>query len=665
MDRTLSAGTKKKPSVHRLRVLPFDTVLDVPEGTTILDALRGAGLPIGSSCGGKGTCGDCLVKISEGEVASRASASLPEVIRKQGYALACLTPVRGDVSLVLPKFEQLEIKTVSSSRSSEEAGSDVSGIFGIDPAVTRVPVRLPASSLENNSSDLKRLRQELCREHGISLTGCEYSALKKLAGAVRAKDGRVSAVLFRSGDSFTLLDIRAAEENEKTFGIACDIGTTTVVLNVFDLSSGTMVGSASSLNQQISRGEDVISRIEYARKPGRLRELHDLIAATVNRLIERAAEAAGISPSDIYLAAFAGNTTMTHLFLNLDPRYIREEPYIPTINDVPVLSNRSLRLNMNAEARVYFAPAVGSYVGGDITAGLLGTPVLHPSEKTFLFIDAGTNGEIVVGGRDWLMTCACSAGPAFEGAGTRCGMPATVGAIDRIALDEGGRAEYSVIGGMKPKGLCGSGMVDLLAELFGRGFIDRAGKFTDRARATRWTGTGSDEGFLIEKARRTHWGRDILITEKDISNLIRTKAAVFSACSLLLKNVGLSFDRLDSVYIAGGFGQHLDVENAVRIGLLPDLPRSRFLYLGNTSLFGAGLILLAEKNRASVEEIAGKMTYVELNAEPNYMNEYTGAMFLPHTRMEYFPSLRSEGRELPGKGLISKDRPMRKEEKNG
>jgi len=298
---------------------------------------------------------------------------------------------------------------------------------------------------------------------------------------------------------------------------------------------------------------------------------------------------------------------------------------------------------MNPEARIHFAPSVGSYVGGDITAGLLCTPILRHSEKTFLFIDAGTNGEIVVGNREWLVTCACSAGPAFEGAGTKCGTPASEGAIEKISLAEDGTSAYSVIGGVRPKGLCGSGLVDLLAELFIRGFIDRAGRLTEKAPRARFAVTESGEGFLIEKARRTLWGRDIVITEKDIANLIRTKAAVFSACSLLLKNVGLGFGRIDSVMIAGGFGQNLDVENAVRVGLLPDLPREKFRYLGNTSLSGAGLILLSERNRALVQEVAERMTYVELNNEPNYMNEFTGALFLPHTRMEYFPSQQRRG----------------------
>jgi uncharacterized 2Fe-2S/4Fe-4S cluster protein (DUF4445 family) len=257
-----------------------------------------------------------------------------------------------------------------------------------------------------------------------------------------------------------------------------------------------------------------------------------------------------------------------------------------------------------------------------------------------LFIDAGTNGELVVGNKDWLVTCACSAGPAFEGSGIKCGMPASEGAIEEIKMLDSGKLEYKVIGGTKPKGICGSGLVDLLAELFIHGYIDRHGKYNEKKAAKKIVETEEGKGFLIEEGKNSFWGKDLIITENDISNLIRSKGAVFSACSLLLKNVGLSFKEIDSFYIAGGFGQHLNVENAVRIGLLPDLERDRFHYLGNSSLLGAYLILLSDKNKDLADEVAQKMTYIELNTEPNYMNQFTGALFLPHTDIKLFPSVK-------------------------
>jgi uncharacterized 2Fe-2S/4Fe-4S cluster protein (DUF4445 family) len=279
-------------------------------------------------------------------------------------------------------------------------------------------------------------------------------------------------------------------------------------------------------------------------------------------------------------------------------------------------------------------------VGGDITAGLLFTPLYRDPEKISLFIDAGTNGELVVGNREWLMTCACSAGPAFEGSGIRCGMPAADGAIEKIKLDGSGRAVYQVIGNTRPKGLCGSGLVDLLAELFFHGFVDRQGKFNPPKTGERLLHDAEGPAFLIEEGKNTFWGKDLVITERDIANLIRTKAAIFSACLLLLKKAGLTFDEIDAFYIAGGFGQSLDIENAILVGLLPDLERNKFSYLGNTSLLGAYLICLSDENRRLVMDIAKKMTYIELNTDPSYMNEYTGALFLPHTQIDLFPSVR-------------------------
>jgi uncharacterized 2Fe-2S/4Fe-4S cluster protein (DUF4445 family) len=294
---------------------------------------------------------------------------------------------------------------------------------------------------------------------------------------------------------------------------------------------------------------------------------------------------------------------------------------------------------MNQEGRITCSPAVGSYVGGDITSGILCTPLIQDSKKVSLFIDAGTNGELVIGNKDWLMTCACSAGPAFEGSGTQCGMPASEGAIEEIRIKDDGELEYKVIGNTKPKGLCGSGLVDLLAELFIHGYIDRRGKFIEKNAGEKIIETDEGKGFLIQEGNNSFWGKDLVLTENDISNLIRTKGAVFSACSILLKNVDLSFDKIDSVYIAGGFGQHLNIENAVRIGLLPDLERARFHYIGNSSLLGAYLILLSDKNKDLANDVAQKMTYIELNTEPSYMNEFTGALFLPHTDINLFPSM--------------------------
>jgi uncharacterized 2Fe-2S/4Fe-4S cluster protein (DUF4445 family) len=635
---------EKKSKINKkefqVEFLPFEISLDVQPETNLLDATKEADLPLKATCGGKGTCGDCVVQILKGKYQSKSSAALPDKLASRKYALACQTKIRGDITVQLPQFRELSIKSIVDSKYFEERRDNISGFYEIDPPLKKIDLSLPPPTLEDNYSDLRRIERELQKKLSLKKLSCEYSVLKKLAYAVRESQGKISIVLFVSGNEATTIDVAPRSAGKNIYGVACDIGTTTVALFLVDLQSGKIIATASSLNQQLTCGEDIISRINYAQKPGKLEKLHELIILTVNNLIETASRSARISPADIYYASLSGNTTMLHLLLNLDPRYIREEPYVPTFNQVPSVLSRDLGLKMNQEGRITCSPAVGSYVGGDITAGILCTPLIQDSKKISLFIDAGTNGELVAGNKDWLMTCACSAGPAFEGSGTQCGMPASEGAIEEIRIKDDGELEYKVIGSTKPKGLCGSGLVDLLAELFIHGYIDRRGKFIEKKAGEKIIETDEGKGFLIQKGKNSFWGKDLIITENDISNLIRTKGAVFSACSILLKNVGLSFDKIDSVYIAGGFGQHLNIKNAIRIGLLPDLKREKFHYLGNSSLLGAYLILLSDKNKDLAIEVAQKMTYIELNTEPSYMNEFTGALFLPHTDLNLFPSIK-------------------------
>lgn len=624
----------------KVRFLPFETSFLVVPGTHLLDAIKKAGLPLKSTCGGKGTCGDCLVQILTGHVKSRPSAALSEELRKQGYVLACQTDITDPMTVQIPQFQEISVKSLLESRYLEENKDNISGIFEINPRVRKISLLVPSPTLEDPVSDLRRVERALQKKTGIEGATCEYSVLKKLAQAVRENEGQIDVILLKSKPAWTILDVEPTRPGKKFLGLACDVGTTTVALYLVDLETGKILSAASSYNQQLKCGEDVISRINYAQKPARLEELQALITSTVNHLIDKATSAAQVSAADIYGGCFSGNTTMVHLSLGLPPRTIREEPYVPTVSDVPSVAAKDLKLNMSPEARVSFAPCVGSYVGGDITAGMLATPILRDSSKVSLFIDAGTNGELVVGNRDWLVTCACSAGPAFEGGGTKCGMPAADGAIESLEIREDGSVHYGVIGDLKPKGLCGSGLVDLLAELFVHGTIDRNGRFHEKRAGRRFVRNGNGPGFLIEEAKNCHWGKDLILSERDIANLIRTKGAVFSACSILLKSIGLKLAQIDAFYIAGGFGQHLDIENAIRIGLLPDLERKKFHYLGNTSLLGAYLILLSERNKEMVHSIARKMTYLELNTEPGYMDEYTGALFLPHTEMGLFPTVK-------------------------
>jgi len=633
------ASSKSRKSKFRVTFLPFDSTVHVSLGTNLLDAIKEANLPLKTTCGGKATCGDCAVQILKGNYRRKISAVLPDDLTQQGYVLACLTEVEDDLTVQLPQFQEIPIRSVSTSRFFEEYKDRISAVHEVSPVIKLVRLPLPRPTLDDNYSDLRRLERQLLKKLKIKVSDFSYSVLKKLAWAARQEE-TISVTLFKSGQGWTVIDVNPCSEEKGLYGIACDIGTTTVALYLVNLESGEILSRASSFNQQLKCGEDIISRINYAQKPGRLKELQDLVITTINHLIDKAARLAQVSTSDITYAFFSGNTTMIHLFLNLEPRYIREEPYVPTVNQVPIILSRDLGVDMAPEGRVQCGPAVGSYVGSDITAGLLCTPLVRDDQHISLFMDIGTNGELVLGNKDWLMTCACSAGPAFEGGGIKCGMPAAEGAIERLNIEQDGKSTYQTIDGTKPKGVCGSGLVDILAELFIHGFIDRQGKFNTEKIEPHLVEVEEEFGFLIEKRDNCFWGRDLIITERDIANLIRTKGAVFSACSLLLKNAGITFDQINSFYIAGGFGQHLNIENGIRIGLLPDLDRKKFHYIGNSSLLGGHLSLISEQNQKMVNEVSERMTYIELNTEPRYMNEFTGALFLPHTEMDLFPSVK-------------------------
>jgi uncharacterized 2Fe-2S/4Fe-4S cluster protein (DUF4445 family) len=415
------------------------------------------------------------------------------------------------------------------------------------------------------------------------------------------------------------------------------------VVALVDLAAGHVLGTAADYNGQLGRGHDIIARINYARSAERLAELRELVLATLNRLIQGLCDVHGIDPRRIDDAVIAGNTTMVHLMLGLNPEYIRIEPYTPTVNCPPPLRAETVGLEMNGEGYVSFAPGVGSYVGGDITAGLLRTALAGDSEELRLFLDIGTNGEVVIGTGEWLVACAASAGPAFEGGGIACGMRAAEGAIERFRLDpKSGEPELGIVGGGPPRGVCGSGMVDVLAELFRGGLLNPAGKLVsdrDSRRIQPVRGNERVKGYVIVPENEKAGTPAIVLDEQNIQALLRTKAAVYSACSLMLKSVGLDLDAVAEVYVAGGFGRFLDLERSIAIGLLPDLPLDRFTYLGNSALMGAQAMLCDRGARDKVRKLAARMTYQELNADPAYMDEYTAALFLPHTDRNRFPSV--------------------------
>jgi uncharacterized 2Fe-2S/4Fe-4S cluster protein (DUF4445 family) len=510
------------------------------------------------------------------------------------------------------------------------------------PLTEKINIFVSPPQKADGLSDLDRLTRALQQRLGKEDIIVPLAVIRHLADALRAEDGNVTATLSVDTPvgkmrSCRVTAIEAKDSTDGHYGLAIDVGTTTVAVQLVDLSNMNVLSTCTDYNGQLTCGLDVISRIDYARRPDRREELRNRVLRTINRLIEQLARQSRISHMEISSAAASGNTTMIHLLLGLNPEYIRLEPYTPTLLNVPFFTASEIGIAINTAAPVMISPAVGSYVGGDITAGILCTDISNDSEDVCLFMDIGTNGEVVLGNGEFLLTCACSAGPAFEGGGIKCGMRAADGAIEKVEVDPAtGLATCQTIGHVRPRGVCGSGMISLLAQLLETGWIDAAGKLKRSEPSEAIQIDGRQAAYILVTARESATQRAIVIDEKDIENIIRAKAALYAACALMLKHVGMEFYDLRKVYIAGGFGKFLDLDAAIAIGLIPDLARGRFHFIGNASLAGSRMALVSGKHRERQYKQARRMTYLELTTDPSYMHEYTAALFLPHTNPDRF-----------------------------
>jgi uncharacterized 2Fe-2S/4Fe-4S cluster protein (DUF4445 family) len=606
---------------------------------SIYSALKRAGIYLVASCGGRGTCGKCRVKVIEGPHKILSYGKLITKERETGTLLACQTIPEGDCLVEIPKESRLIVgDKIAVSKTKDLADYLKSYGVEIHPPVKRIALDLPPPTISDNISDLDRLRR-LLEANGLPSMRFSYEFIRGMGRTLRAAGWKVDFTYVRGeGDVHEAIFLTAPGACSGRYGIAVDVGTTTVVVYLTDLSTGNVLDVGSTYNSQMRHGDDVITRIVYATERGGLDELKDAVVADVNTIVGSLIERHGIRPCEIEAATVAGNTTMSHIFWGLDPGSIREEPYIPTANRFPSWEAATARLDINTQSPVYTVPCVASYVGGDIVAGVLASK-MYRNEETALFMDIGTNGEIAIGNSEWIMAAACSAGPCFEGSGIRCGMRATSGAIESVEINcTTCDPVVKIVGGGSPVGICGSGMIDALSEMFLSGIVNQKGKFiegrTPRIRQ-------GEEGLEYLIHRDDEVRKEIVLTEVDIENLLRAKAAIYAGVTTLLSEVGIMLDDIKKVYIAGGFGNYLDVEKAVILGMLPDLPKERFVYLGNTSITGAYLCLLSEELRGDAERIAASMTYVELSVSRRFMDEYMSALFLPHTEIEQFPTVAS------------------------
>jgi uncharacterized 2Fe-2S/4Fe-4S cluster protein (DUF4445 family) len=623
---------------HRVTLLPAEITIDVPTGTLISEAIQASDLDIAQPCGGQGRCGRCAVLIESGDVRRRSTIRLTTSDLEAGWALACQAVIEGEATITIPEQERIERRLVT-----EHTARKVEVPFEYDPSklqtVQSLHVKLNPPSINDNLDDLGRLQKALS-DLGFDNLEAPLPVLRKLGPALREADWDVHVVVETIPDKTAvtrLIDIAA--DPIEPYGVAIDIGTTTVSMYLVDLVSGKVRTSVAEYNGQIARGEDVISRIIYASKGQGLPELGKLVRETISTLMERIQRRTGVTGENIYKATISGNTTMIHLFLGLPPESIRLEPYIPAANQPPTLFASDAALAINPYASVDCLPGVASYVGADITAGVLASGLIESEELT-LFIDVGTNGEMVLGNKDWMLTCACSAGPAFEGAGVVDGMRATEGAIEEIWVhSETYEPTYRVIGGTKPVGICGSGLISLLSELFVTGVIDRGGNVKLDLDTPRVRDGDHGPEYVLAWGDETETGNDIVLTKVDVENLMRAKAAIYAGYTVLANSVGVDLADIQQVLIGGAFGKYINVENAVKIGLLPDLPWDRFEFLGNTSVLGAYMALLSTEARSLIRAAAERMTYVELSADNTFFDAFTAALFLPHTEISRFPSV--------------------------
>jgi uncharacterized 2Fe-2S/4Fe-4S cluster protein (DUF4445 family) len=556
-----------------------------------------------------------------------------------GYVLACQAVVEGDAVVIVPPPEAIERRLTTDHVAPDAVVPD-----GYDPAVSqtirRVVLDLDPPSMDDQTDDWARLVTALRREAGVDAVEATLDQIRRLGTDLRSADWSVAVTFDTAGvGSSRLIRVEPAAAVGPLWGLAIDVGTTTVTVWLVDLGTGTVEAQGGEYNRQISRGEDVISRIIYAGKGDGGTELRDLALETINGLVTGLCGRAGIEAEQIVKATVSGNSTMMHLLLGIPASSIRLEPFITPINHPPLLRGAEVGIAMDPAGTVDVLPGVASYVGADITAGVLSSGVRF-SEKITLFIDIGTNGEIVLGSSGWLVTCACSAGPAFEGSGVVHGMRADRGAIEEVWID-GGTHEpsYRVIGNVAPRGICGSGLISLISEMFLTGILDKRGQI-DRSLTTSRVRRGEHgDEYIVVRAGENGADHDLAVTRVDIDNLLRAKAAIYAGFEVLGDRVGIPLDTVERVLIGGSFGKYINVEKAVGIGLLPDMPWERFEFLGNTSIRGAYLALLDREARSAVSDIAGAMTYIELSADNSFYEAFTSALFLPHTDLSRFPSV--------------------------
>jgi uncharacterized 2Fe-2S/4Fe-4S cluster protein (DUF4445 family) len=611
--------------VDRVKVIfnPMDKMVEVERGTILLDAIREAAINIRSICGGEGECGTCKAILNKGEV-SRISTKYKDWLSPQeiseGYYLACQIRILSDAEFTIPVESRIASpKILLSSEMS---------IDKLDPESKKYLVTLlPAQSGEH--------RQIRLHDYSGPSPKVSDDIYDKL---LRMKEQTITATLSRGNTPPEIIYVESGDRTSSNYGLAIDVGTTTIVALLIDLTNGKIVGKASALNSQITYGETLVTRIAFSRKAKNgLQKLKQAAVQTINDLVNSLTSSAGIKNEEITSVSAGGNTVMNHLLAGVDVDYLWFVDANDKVPRSPIIKKaKELGINTNPEAHVYCLPNVSRFLGGDAIGDVVASG-MYESDEISLCVDMGTNGEIILGNKEWFVSCSVASGPAFEGAGVRFGMRAMRGAIEHVKINpESFEAEYEVIGNELPRGICGSGIIDAAAEMFHVGILDFSGKID--AGRTPLVRKGRDGlEYIIVPAEKTAIGRDIVITQRDMDYFMDSKGAALGGIMVLMKKFNFSIYDVKNLYLAGAFGAYTDLKNATKLGIFPEFPNAKIRPIGNGSLSGAYATLLSMKKRNQANDIAQKTMYVDLLADVMFAETYSEAIYIPGPK-ELFPS---------------------------
>ena len=627
---------------NKLRVVNVVTVVFEPEGkrvmmqpgVTVLEAAKKIGVGIRSECGGKGTCGKCKVVIKDNKAVSKLTEAEMKHLSKleidSGYRLACQTRIKQNIVVTVPpesRIGERKIQVIGLERT-----------LPLNPSIKKIHITLAKPTLSDVRPDFERLFDHLKSVNTFKKLEIDYELLKKLPDILRDKNWDVTVTIW---DNSKIVDVEPGNTSKELYGFAVDIGTSKIVGYLVDLTTGKTISTGSIENPQIMHGEDIITRITFATgSDSNLKALQKLVINGINQVIHEACRKAKVNPNKIYEATVVGNTAMLHLFLAIQPRYLVLSPFVPAIKKSLNIKAKNLELKINPRGNVHVLPVIAGFVGADAVADALSTGILESNELSLL-IDIGTNTEVFVGNSEDMITCSCASGPAFEGAHIKHGMKAVTGAIEKVRIISEDEVEYEVIGSVKPTGICGSAVIDIIAEMFKQGIIDNRGRFNLKIKTPRLRKNNKWTEFVVAWGDETATGKEITVTQRDINEILLAKAAIYTGCSILMKRRNVKEEDIDRVYIAGAFGSYINPENAKIIGLIPDVPTRKIKFAGNTAVTGAKMALISKEIREKAILISKKVRYLELTIDPDFSEEFVNALFIPNRNINRFSTVKN------------------------